>query len=452
MEENLLIIVGKISKVRNSYSVRVLFDCIENNKNISVKLNDINYKITLGDKSLVYVFDNLAVNTEYRGVATLDNKDYIFTFNTTLNPNIVFISCCGYYTLKIDGVLDNDSSTIDNLQKEPYDVMIHMGDQLYSDIIKKKCSGGNYVKQYRNIYRKVFGSTAMQKILRKGSHIMICDDHEFYNNTGSKDKENPWCVAGQQMYLEYQESLSNTNYTNCKLLNYNDKNIIIPNLRYESIFNYKKSTPYISDELQNTVIKSLDKSKMNILITSVPIIQYRHLYQNIFEFLVDRYKNKDKNNLYIYAKNTERFLDHLRKSQCNLILVGGDSHLSSNSNITYNDITFAKQYISSGISRSCSSIKNVPILLKIKEILMDYFNYPRYPDFNFKSDYRSDYVDRYWANNYTIIYKNNKVKQYKGDNLNLTTYYYYKHFYIITILFLLLIFFSVYMYRYLKNN
>ena len=84
MEENLLIIVGKISKVRNSYSVRVLFDCIENNKNISVKLNNINYKITLGDKSLVYVFDNLAVNTEYKGIATLDNKDYIFTFNTLI--------------------------------------------------------------------------------------------------------------------------------------------------------------------------------------------------------------------------------------------------------------------------------------------------------------------------------------------------------------------------------
>ena len=52
---------------------------------------------------------------------------------------------------------------------------------LYADYIKEE-TNIIYEDEYRNIYRRVFGSRVMQKILRKGSHIMICDDHEFCKN------------------------------------------------------------------------------------------------------------------------------------------------------------------------------------------------------------------------------------------------------------------------------
>ena len=82
------------------------------------------------------------------------------------NHKMAFVSCCGYKSRNFRDKIDNDDSTIIKLSEENYDIMVHMGDQIYSDIIKTK---SNYEAEYRKMYRKVFGSIAMKKrLLRKG--------------------------------------------------------------------------------------------------------------------------------------------------------------------------------------------------------------------------------------------------------------------------------------------
>jgi hypothetical protein len=430
MEENLLIIIGRISFHKNSCSVRILFDIEKDDQLITVYLNQIVRNIQLNSKkSHIEIFDDLKLDFNYEGIALFEDKKYSFQFNTTNNPNIAYVSCCGYYSIGKNGNIDTDDKTLKKLADEKFDLMIHMGDQIYADHIKAiGCL--NPENEYRQLYRKVFGSNIMQKILRKGSHIMICDDHEFYNAVNNLNKNDPYCIAARNMYIEYQESLWGNEYSKCKNITFNKNNIIIPNIRFESVFNYDKDNPFISEVLQTDVIMCLKKKCKNVIVTSLPILANNKI-GSWLKSKIDKY-SQDDSTLPKHSKNTINFLDKIRESNCEIILVSGNLHFSSKSDIFYENKKIAKQYISSGLSKKCTINNNK---FYYGSLLIDKINLGKYK----LGKYKSTFKIRKYDTNYTLIMNDNTVKQYVGNNFPIKNFH-NKHFHKINIVVGLLIF------------
>lgn len=431
MENTLLIIIGRIKKILDRFEIRILFDSNkEGNINIFDSDNELKKSLTLtGDKSNII---KLIVKGEKKHVLTakFNDKNHKFEFNTTQTPNIAFVSCCGYKSVIINNKIDNDYKTLNKLSKENYDIMIHMGDQIYSDSIKSN-KKKKLTNEYRNMYMKVFGSNAMQKILRKGSHIMVCDDHEFFDGIDHRQKKTKYTKAALNMYLEYQEKLWDKNYSKCKILSLSNYQIIIPNLKYESIFNYNPDRPFISEKLQNIVVENMVKNKTNILVTSVPILGNNKFGSWLKSKLspVEKDDSTHPNN----AANTLLFLDKIRKKNVKTIFVSGDLHLSCKSKIFYKNKLLGYQYISSGLSRGTTI--NQYLKYYMYYLILDKFNFGLYK----LGEYKCYYKQRSYDTNYTLLKNDKTVTQYRGNNYKLKNLY-NNNFYIINLIIMFAIF------------
>jgi len=426
MEEKLLIIIGRIyEKSKDNFTVRILFDIEEANKNIYIKLNDDKKVLFIKDKSLVIEFDNLKKNKIYNGTAIYECTEFNFNFSTKQNPKIAYVSCCGYLTAYINGKKDNDKDTLEKLYKSDYDIMIHMGDQLYLDVIEFK---NNLSYHYRKFYRRVFGSTVMQKILRKGSHIMICDDHEFTDKVSYLDVKKKYCNEAKNFYMEYQERLWSDNYTCCKNFSYLNQNVIIPNIRYEMIFNYDKKNPFISENLQNEIIDNLKKNQTNIIVMSLALIGNNKIGSYVKHKIGK--SNFDDSTLNLNIKNTISYLNKIKEKKnkgYKFIFISGDLHLSCKSYIKYKNDIIGRQYISSGLTKSVTINKNNIDYICL--LLYDKFNFGSYKINNFKiKPYKRNY-----DTNFLILDENLNDNIYIGNNFPIKNLY-SKYFFLINLL------------------
>jgi hypothetical protein len=130
------------------------------------------------------------------------------------SPSCIFKSCCGY------GTIDNDDTTLTRISSEDYEIMFHIGNQIYSDYIfanwqtsdeKLKTNVDYWKSEYRDCYRTVFGSRAMQRIFSKGIHFMMGDDHDqnFHDLNYQMHTfiDQPIAIAARSVLHEYQMSL-----------------------------------------------------------------------------------------------------------------------------------------------------------------------------------------------------------------------------------------------------
>lgn len=346
-----------------------------------------------------------------------------FNFSTTRTPNIAYVSCCGYKSRIVNDNIDNDSETLKKLSEEDYNVMIHMGDQIYGDSIKNTINSKNesidfFEKKYREMYREVFGSIAMQNILRKGSHIMVCDDHDFFDGVDSTHNTDPCCIAAKNMYMEYQEKLWSDTIDTCKVLEYENNNIIIPNIKYNAIFFYNTDTPFISDVLQTRVINAIKRDKKNVLVTSLPILANNKFGSWLKSKLASTEKD-DSTHPHKYD-NTIDFLDRIRNTNNLVTFVSGDLHLSSRSYIYYKKVLTGEQLVSSGLTKVTTVNINSSYFYFL---IMDKFNFGSYK----LGNYKSCFSQRSYDTNYTIIFANKypirQIKQYRGNNFQVKNLY-----------------------------
>ncbi|KAL4430485.1 hypothetical protein ABPG74_005410 [Tetrahymena malaccensis] len=193
-------------------------------------------------KSSVFHFNNLEPNTKYVVKISPYTKDYTCSFKTldfsSKNLKICWISCN-------DGRKNESYKDLNlwiNLQKEvqegKYDLICHIGDQIYLDSdewlgntnntyhklneeIFKKVPQSQWVNYYEQIkeaikdeYRFVWNYPATAKVLASVSNIMIYDDHDIRDNWGflpqDYDPNSSDYYYGsicQQVYYEYQRQL-----------------------------------------------------------------------------------------------------------------------------------------------------------------------------------------------------------------------------------------------------
>ena len=137
MKVNLLIVVGKITEeAESSFKIRILFDSTVSG---TVKITDMNNldiksSTTLDGNTSAIVTLQVPNEASYEFEAMFNGSSQHFNFSTTRTPNIAYVSCCGYKSRIVKDKVDNDSETLEKLSKENYDVMIHMGDQIYGEI------------------------------------------------------------------------------------------------------------------------------------------------------------------------------------------------------------------------------------------------------------------------------------------------------------------------------
>ena len=91
---------------------------------------------------------------------------------------------------------DNDTSMWERFRDEvtaARDVTLHLGDQVYVDWLVRDLrtivdrggdpgSDAELEQMFRDVYRRVWGDSVLQSVLRVGSHVMTPDDHEFVDN------------------------------------------------------------------------------------------------------------------------------------------------------------------------------------------------------------------------------------------------------------------------------
>eukprot|EP01080_Neovahlkampfia_damariscottae_P009372 gene9372-1583_t len=210
----MLLIVGDVQKTK----ARILYESEKSteNKNINVKLFEgekvvKNEKITLKRNPQILVFQNLKPNTFYKAIF---DETEITTFKTfPLKPlkeklKLVVVSCDRYFE-------DRDDSFWKELEENEKDRfgMIHLGDQIYADIITKEFKKNNsltyddLLERFREIYRTTWSHPSIKKILRNGFHWMMPDDHEIINNLDEHLVNSPInqvVKAGKQSFIEYQ--------------------------------------------------------------------------------------------------------------------------------------------------------------------------------------------------------------------------------------------------------
>ena len=115
----------------------------------------------------------------------------------------------------------NDDSFIAQLSADTYlnyDMMFHLGDQVYGDHLEKQLetsSPNEMIEAFRDLYREAWHRQAYRPAMRHGSHLMIPDDHELINGvsfgSGATKKNithhQLFLAAGVRAILEYERQL-----------------------------------------------------------------------------------------------------------------------------------------------------------------------------------------------------------------------------------------------------
>jgi len=344
-------------------------------------------------------------------------KTNTFTILGTEPPLCIYNSCCGYKSHRLEnGTMDIDDKTLRRMCKEEYDVMVHMGDQIYADTIFEEweysplCDKQNsslWISKYRQCYRDVFGSIAFKKIFSKGIHIMIADDHDqkFYNDKhemhGVITRTNI-AVASRITMFEYQKQLwfDNVELTAIQngtlspnlTLRFRDMNLVVMDTRYSNIYHHDPENPFMSEPQMKYLDHELNRDEKNIVVTSVPILANTKI-GSWFKNKVDVMETDDStycNNINNALKVLEMLSDH--DGQSANILVSGDLHHASKTDL-YKDGQFVcRQYITSGLTDGSVASKSNGRLFRLFSCCFDMYRLNGFIGRNIETNFRKNYL------------------------------------------------------------
>ena len=400
----------------------------------------------------------LAPNTKWclKINQSICNKFTILGGPNDQSPRCIFKSCCGYKTKNnYTGTLDQDGTTLDQIGNETYDIMFHIGDQLYTDYIfneMKTCDNEDLLAAYRNCYRTVFQSEEMKKILSKGCHFMMGDDHDqkFHNKKYQMHEyiDMPIAKAARKALHEYQMNLWGANGANgaepveanagstamhpssikivqsCTdpkynlFLKFKNTQFILLDNRYTNVYTHDPNNPFMSESQIQYLHQCIQKSTE---IPLVPIHSTPNLKQTQAVKKPDHYNNVIVTALQILANskfgswlkqkidngevddstygpncgNTKfilRRMSQYSKVGLNNLWISGDLHHSSISDIHDNKGVIFKQIITSGVSESCTFGSLFGRVSDIYEWCFDYYRLGRFSGKNIELGYAKNYL------------------------------------------------------------
>ena len=255
-------------------------------------------------------------------------------------------------------------------KNEKFDIIIHLGDQVYADDIYNLFINAKSKKEITNVKNKLFDLYISSYLDLDQSYTMrnclnfgLCDDHEFVNGFGTPTfKEKNYI---NDKYLSFMKenlmiiSLIPKDIINKKLFSYNINvgifNIILLDTRL-SFYYYKTR---FSNEIINYTKRNLKKGNKNLIILPSPLYHYSNLVSNIGGYFYSDIADSSTSK-YNY-ENSEKFKKILFNSDANFIkIISGDihktfiqDHKDPNSNRIINEL------VTSGISSRTIGDENI---------------------------------------------------------------------------------------------
>ncbi|KAF0979381.1 hypothetical protein FDP41_001724 [Naegleria fowleri] len=283
------------------------------------------------------------------------------------------------------------------------DVLLHVGDQIYSDCghnafdeAVRICDGRtkltpneeNEIKElYRKYYRLNWNHPPTRKLLAQVSNLMILDDHEIRDDWGSdacdRDKNSVEYYIGtlaRQVYWEYQRQLRDeadiydpTVTTQLSQKHegyyqiYGDYGILFFDLRAARSFLHEQAGDKVFltqpqwDDLREWLFNgelAAPKIKALICVCSVPLVFLTKKMTDTLPKITS--KLSDMRDHWNYGKNYDEQIGILelikkwKQSQPNreALFVGGDVHIGGVTEIRHNDELIFKQLTSSSVSNN----------------------------------------------------------------------------------------------------
>lgn len=282
-------------------------------------------------------------------------------------------------------------------QKEHFDFMLLIGDQVYNDApyydtkptpeefenmredhLLRTQKEKEVREAYRKNYIKFWSHLSLRKVMASVPSFMIWDDHEFINGWGSTDqKGNPiYDFMEEQavkVYNEFQNVFNPIQLDNDNRhyqFRYADTAFIIPDLRYhKDVSKDVADKPMLGIEQYSDIekqIASLKESEVSTLFLgmSLPFIDQPH-------WLVDRVSSSntglsvEMKDRWYYKKNRSEMIDILdmlfdlkQNTETEVYTLGGDIHVSLLSRISKNG-EHIYEFTSSGISNEDTTTQNL---------------------------------------------------------------------------------------------
>lgn len=401
---DMMLIVGEVT----GNSARVLYEASNSPSDLPIHVKLFKNDVLVSEHGIVGIqrpkvlkFDNLHTDTHYKA----EFNSEIIQFRTIANTplKIVTLSCDRY-------VDDNDEEFWKTLvtKDSDFDLAIHMGDQIYGDVIGKNSQGKSYetlLEEYRGLYRKTFNTQLKSEFLRRGSHVMLPDDHDITNNLDSDSLNpdlNPVVKAGRQAYYEYQYQLHDDYLDESGNYNpiYYFKRIgkiafAFLDTRFERTFNFDNSSRLLGKKQFEQLSFHLNEWKDVenwFVVTSVPLGFFTKTMAEI-AYSLENPKERYPSQSFLLPSLLE-LLD-LLKNVKNVNLISGDVHQFVRSTVCHVDGTCLKQLITSGMSKGSSVISEFKLL--------SFFAFGRHFTGQKIGNWTLSTIEQFLDNNYGVI-------------------------------------------------
>eukprot|EP00054_Salpingoeca_dolichothecata_P019326 m.120078 g.120078 ORF g.120078 m.120078 type:complete len:560 (-) comp23213_c0_seq1:136-1815(-) len=269
---------------------------------------------------------------------------------------MLFVSCDRHADVPEDGFVQEMAAR----ESTTFDVMFHIGDQVYADKLYrnqtvKTANFQTALAAFRQLYRETWSRPAMALMLRQGSHIMTPDDHEIANSVEFGMLQDPltkeYVLAGRWAMYEYQAQLQrdipslSTGWDNPECLQmysfhqFGSTRLVLLETRFfRSLSEPDTIAPLTGVQQLNEVVEFLQSSKNDpsvehmVLVSSVPLFTPGPTAQLVADwFEGDKYA--------LHPVNLENTLVILREffaatqEKKSAILIGGDLHMSDASQL-----------------------------------------------------------------------------------------------------------------------
>ncbi|KAK8815456.1 hypothetical protein WA158_003668 [Blastocystis sp. Blastoise] len=312
----------------------------------------------------IFKINTLEENTHYK-ISFNDDFVLFHTFSSSTDSiRMIAVSCDHTIT-------DDDYDTWYYMKDhEEWDLMAHLGDQIYADKLGYMQNNTDHIWTYeeilegfRDVYRYTFGHPSKQAIYRYGSHLMVPDDHEIRDNMywGHIPKTTDvFMAAGRQAMYEYQTALyrdiEREGETGPVYFNKQIGSIYLSfmDTRFYRVFHNDTQYPLLGMDQWNywnatwTKAAQDDSVKSVVVLTSVPLM----LYNGFFAYILADIYNDDK-----YPPHADYMSDTLNIFNAIFGLqdkakgfIAGDSHIYSYSQICNDKHYCIPEYVSSGMS------------------------------------------------------------------------------------------------------
>lgn len=330
------------------------------------------------------------------------------------NTSIYFLSCDGknaFNNVFVGPVklynIKNKDETDDmwkklymDLKKDnnDYKYVIHMGDQIYLEdandeikILDAENNDDKIKKIYYSKYKKNYNNKYKKKVLESAFNVMIQDNHDTGINYGSEELSKKMVKYSKLMYVTLQENLYGINNNIIKHLQFDDFQIIIPDIRkYRKPNTSTTRFPIMGKtqikELNDIISNTSTKIKKTFYVNTIPFLLMNKYIDKISFIIFTNYFKKDfKSDNYVSSDsymNERKYVINKLFTLNNVIIIAGDKHLADYQVLKKNDkrmlhITSSPMSSNPSASSLYSSSGLIKLIAKVSVIFVNKFMYEK---------------------------------------------------------------------------